>query len=237
MIKNKLNIGIFAYNFKHWKTQVGIQNLILSGLKPKVVLAADPVKLNIHRSNVRTNPRGLFLFHPKEVATAHNIDYHVVKHNSMETSKLVIDYQLDLGVILGARILKPIAFKNFTKGVLNMHPGLLPDNRGLDTIKWAILRGSPQGVTTHIIDANIDRGLLVDKQKIEIYKDDSLVDIQIRIHNLEQKMMLESIEEISKNGISKFCKLGEGRYNPPLTSQIEAALSHEFQDYKRKYCS
>ena len=40
---------------------------------------------------------------------------------------------------LGARILKPSAFSPFRKGVMNMHPGILPDNRGLDTIKWAIL--------------------------------------------------------------------------------------------------
>jgi hypothetical protein len=33
-----VRIGVFAYNFKHWKTQQGIQNLILAGFKPELGL-------------------------------------------------------------------------------------------------------------------------------------------------------------------------------------------------------
>ena len=134
-----MNIGVFAYNFPHWKTQEGINNLIISGNKPKVIFAADPVKLNFYKSKIRITPKDLYLTHPKEIARQHGIDYKIVTHNSEETKNLVKEYNLDLGIILGARILKPIAFENFTIGVLNMHPGLLPENRGLDNIKWVIL--------------------------------------------------------------------------------------------------
>ena len=41
----------------------------------------------------------------------------------------------DLGIILGSRIIKNIINK-FKIGILNMHPGILPYNRGLDTHKW-----------------------------------------------------------------------------------------------------
>ena len=47
-----MKIGVFAYNFKHWKTQAGIQNLCMAGYKPEVVLAADPVKLNFYQSKI-----------------------------------------------------------------------------------------------------------------------------------------------------------------------------------------
>ena len=55
-----------------------------------------------------------------------------------------------------------------------MHPGILPQNRGLDSVKWAIAKGIPQGVTCHIIDKNIDRGLKIIQEEIIIYNDDSL---------------------------------------------------------------
>jgi len=45
----------------------------------------------------------------------------------------------------------------FKIGVLNMHPGILPDNRGLDTIKWAIMKDMKQGVSCHLISKEIDR--------------------------------------------------------------------------------
>jgi hypothetical protein len=42
---NDLKIGVFAYNFKHWKTQAGIQNLCMADYKPSVIFVADPVEL------------------------------------------------------------------------------------------------------------------------------------------------------------------------------------------------
>ena len=45
---------------------------------------------------------------------------------------------------------------SFSNGIINFHPGVLPENRGLDNLKWAIYNNLPQGVTTHLIDENID---------------------------------------------------------------------------------
>lgn len=227
-----MNIGIFAYNFPHWKTQEGINNLILSGNKPKVIFAANPVKLNFYKSKIRITPKDLYLTHPKEIARHHGIDYKVVIHNSEETKNLVKEYNLDLGIILGARILKPIVFENFTIGVLNMHPGLLPENRGLDNIKWAILDNIPQGVTTHLIDKSIDRGKCVLKEEIKIYKDDSLVDLNIRIQNLEQKLMINSIEFLKE--FEPLNTLGEGNYYKSVPEYLEKTLDSKFNEYKQK---
>lgn len=228
-----MNIGVFAYNFPHWKTQEGINNLILSGNKPKVIFAANPVKLNFYKSKIRITPKDLYLTHPKEIARQHEIDYKIVTHNSEETKNLVKEYNLDLGIILGARILKPIAFENFTIGVLNMHPGLLPENRGLDNIKWAILDNIPQGVTTHLIDKSIDRGKCILKEEIKIYKDDSLVDLNIRIQNLEQKLMINSIEFLKE--FEPLNTLEKGNYYKSVPEYLEKILDLKFNEYKNKY--
>jgi len=230
----KLRIGIFAYNFKHWKTQEGIRNLCIAGFKPAVIFAAEPVQLNFYRSKIRVGPKDLFLWHPSKIAEFYNIDYHVVIHNSNETSDLVKKYDLDVGVILGARILKPIAFDNFKIGVINMHPGILPQNRGLDNLKWAILNNLPQGVTSHLIDKNIDRGLIITQDKILIYEDDTMIDLHIRIQSLEQRLMIESLRFLSENGKSGLSALGKGTYYKSVPEDIESTLNKKFKDYKKR---
>ena len=230
----KLKVGVFAYNFKHWKTQAGIHNLCLAGYKPDVVFAADPVQLNFYRSKIRLGPKDLFLWHPSKLAHFYDIDYHIVVHNSEETSSLVEKYNLDVGVILGARILKPIAFDKFKIGVINMHPGVLPQNRGLDNLKWAVLNNMPQGVTSHLIDKSIDRGLMIHQDKISIYEDDTLIDLHLRIQNLEQYLMIKSLKYLEENGKDGLPALGKGTYYKSVPPDIEPRLFEEFERYKRR---
>ena len=227
-----MKIGVFAYNFPHWKTQNGIFNLMISSFKPDVIFAADSINLNIPKPTIRIVPKDLFLIHPKKIAEKFNIDYHVVTHNSLETSKLVKKYNLDLGIILGARILKPATINNFKIGVLNLHPGILPENRGLDNIKWAIENNLPQGVTAHLIDSKIDRGFVVQKKIMNIYEDDCLLDLFIRIQNLEQELMISSLEILSE-GEYDLIKSGAGNYFKTMPHDIEEKILEKFEFYKK----
>ncbi len=230
---SNLKVGVFAYNFKHWKTQVGIQNLCISGYKPEVILAADPVELKFYKSKIRVGPKDLFLWHPKELAEFYEIDYDVVEHNSEKTSEIVRSKNLDVGIILGARILKPIAFENFNIGVINMHPGILPINRGLDNLKWAILNNHPQGVTSHIIDSKIDRGYKILQERINIYEDDTLIDLHLRLQNLEQKLMIDSLKFLENNEIDSLELLERGRYYRSVPPELESTLMNSFEIYKK----
>jgi phosphoribosylglycinamide formyltransferase-1 len=229
-----MKIGIFAYNFKHWKTQAGIQNLCMAGYKPEVIFAADPVELKFYQSKIRISPKDLFLWHPKELSDFYSIDYRVVKHNSEETAAIVKEKSLDLGIILGARILKPIAFKEFSIGVMNMHPGILPQNRGLDNVKWAIIDKKPQGVTTHLINDKIDRGLQILQEKITIYEDDTLLDIHLRLQNLEQKLMIDSVSFLTQPS-AKLKTLEKGTYYKNVPMDMEKEIIQTFDDYKKEF--
>lgn len=228
-----MKIGIFAYNFRHWKTQAGIQNLCMAGYKPEVIFAADPVELKFYQSKIRVSPKDLFLWHPKELCDFYCIDYHVVRHNSEETATIVKKASLDLGIILGARILKPVAFRDFSIGVMNMHPGILPQNRGLDNLKWAIIDKKPQGVTTHLINDKIDRGQQILQEKIKIYEDDTLLDIHLRLQHLEQKLMIDSVSVLSRSPKLKTIK--KGTYYKSVPPEREAKMMQMFDDYKREF--
>ena len=230
---NKLRIGIFAYNFKHKKTQEGLLWLMLHGYKVECILAADPVHLDFYQSKIRVAQKDIEYMHPEEIAKRLGIPYHVVVHNSKECEELVRKYELDIGVILGARILKENIIRQFKIGILNMHPGLLPENRGLDTIKWAILKNMKQGVSCHLISSEIDRGRLITKKEINVFEDDTLLDIFLRIQNTEQVLMIESLRMLESGECGK--PVAEGNYSRSVPPEIEITLMGKFESYKKNY--
>ena len=79
-----------------------------------------------------------------------------------------------------------------------MHPGILPKNRGLDTHKWAIINNVKQGVTCHLINEKVDLGKMICKKNINIFQQDTLVDINYRLQNLELKLMIDSIKILKR---------------------------------------
>lgn len=232
-----LKIGVFAYNWPHYKTQMGLTNLYISGINIDHVFLADPVKLKFYKSKIRVGPKDLYLHNASDVCESFNFKASVVKHNSVECENLIRENNLDLGIILGARILKKNIVDSFKIGIINMHPGLLPENRGLDNLKWAVIKEQKQGVTTHLIDKNIDRGFLIDRQEISVYKDDSLVDIHLRLQAKEQSMMIAAIDKIRKiNSPEDLELLADGKhYNRSVPEDIEKDFNRLFNSYREKY--
>ncbi|MDP3640659.1 MAG: formyltransferase family protein [Nanoarchaeota archaeon] len=229
-----MKIGIFGYNFPHKKTQEGLLALLLHNIPVRCIFAADAVELPFYQSKIRVAPKRLIYTHPREIAKRFQIPYYVVVHNSRECEKLIKECQLDLGIILGARILKEDIIKAFNIGILNMHPGMLPENRGLDNLKWAILKEYTQGVSVHLIDRAVDRGKIIVEQPIEVYEDDTLLDIFLRLQNLEQVLMIEAIN-ILKSGKREFKVVPEGSYRKAVPPEEEALLMEKFEKYKRGY--
>src|SRR3989344_7479046 len=126
-----MKIGAFVYDFEHKKTQEGLLYLYLNNINIECILAAPPVKLEFYQSKIRVGPKDLVYVHPKLIAEKISTLYYVVPHNSRECENIVRNHNLDLGIILGARILKENIINTFKVGILNFHPGLLPENRGL----------------------------------------------------------------------------------------------------------
>lgn len=54
-----------------------------------------------------------------------------------------------------------------TEGCLNLHPSLLPFNRGANPNVWSIVDGTPAGVTLHYMDEGIDTGEIVAQREVE----------------------------------------------------------------------
>jgi len=65
-------------------------------------------------------------------------------------------------------IVKKEALQAARKGWLNMHPSLLPYNRGKHPYYWSIVEGTPFGVSLHFIDEGIDTGQCVFQRQIPV---------------------------------------------------------------------
>lgn len=224
-----MKLALFAYNFPHKKTQDFVARLLFEGYKIDLIIAADPVKLNIAASAIKTKIRHTGLVHPSILAKNLNIPYFVANHNSPETIELVKQHGIDVGVIAGARILKANIIDAFTKGVINYHPGLIPESRGLDAMLWSIHNDVPLGVTSHLIDRYIDAGKILEKRIIPLYIDDTIFDVSERLYEVQLDMLATSIEMTMK-GEGEYLT-GETTYNKKMEDQLEFAVLKKFPQY------
>ena len=227
---------VFAYDFPHKKTYEGLLWLHVHRVKIAAVIAAPRVELRIRESAIRVAPSGLTFPHPREVATRIGVPYYVAAHNSPECLRLLKKHEPRVGVVLGARILSQEVIDCFSLGVLNMHPGLIPENRGLDNVKWAILNGIDQGVTTHLIAGgkDVDLGRLIERRVVPVLPDDTLVDICLRLQNAELQMMVEAIERIAAgSGRGTFPPFtNRGVYRSAVPPDLEERLMEQFREYR-----
>ena len=54
-------------------------------------------------------------------------------------------------------------------GCVNLHPSLLPDNRGPDPLFWTFQRGdATTGVTIHLMDEGFDTGPILAQERVEV---------------------------------------------------------------------
>lgn len=80
----------------------------------------------------------------------------------------------ELGLsVLFDYILRPEILAVFPRGCLNLHPALLPYNRGQYPNVWSIVEGTPAGVTLHYMDEGIDTGDIVAQCEVPVTPTDT----------------------------------------------------------------
>lgn len=65
-------------------------------------------------------------------------------------------------------ILTPEFLDMLSAGCVNIHPALLPYNRGAYPNVWSIVEGTPAGVTLHYIDEGIDTGDIIAQHEVPV---------------------------------------------------------------------
>lgn len=188
------NLMLFAYDFPHKKTQDILLRLIIEGYTIKYVIAAPRVKLKntAHSLHKPTSD----LIESSLICKKFKIPYIVLDHNDPKTSLYLKKNPVDLYIISGARILSAETIEATHNMIINIHPGLLPESRGLDTIYWSIYNDVPIGITAHFISSKIDSGKLIYKEKLTFDSSYSISNISLLLLEKQTDVLIKALDII-----------------------------------------
>ena len=84
------------------------------------------------------------------------------------------------------RILSPEFVQRFEGMLLNIHPSLLPEYKGLDThARVLAARDSQHGASVHYVTAELDGGPVIMQGRLRVRAGDTPESISARVHTLE----------------------------------------------------
>ncbi|MBK5203525.1 MAG: methionyl-tRNA formyltransferase [Prolixibacteraceae bacterium] len=122
------------------------------------------------------------------------------KLKNSEFLKELIELKADLQIVVAFRMLPEIVWSMPRMGTFNLHASLLPQYRGAAPINWAIINGEKEtGVTTFLLDKEIDTGKILFQEKVSIGEKDNMEDIHDRLMNLGADLILKTVESIADN--------------------------------------
>lgn len=105
-----------------------------------------------------------------------------------EVLRAVRDWKPDLGLSLGAPILRPALFGIPARGTINIHSGRVPDYRGAPPGFWELVTGAREiGATIHWVAEGLDTGDVITESRAPIYERDRLEDVEARAAELARE--------------------------------------------------
>ncbi len=108
----------------------------------------------------------------------------------------------DLQVVVAFRMLPEMVWNMPPMGTINLHGSLLPQYRGAAPINWAIINGEPfTGVTTFLLQHDIDTGNILLAEKMLIGSDENAGELHDRMKETGATVLLRSIEELAAGKI------------------------------------
>ncbi|EQI16019.1 UNVERIFIED_ORG: phosphoribosylglycinamide formyltransferase [Clostridioides difficile F501] len=106
------------------------------------------------------------------------------------------------------RKVTPVLLDAFPDRVLNLHPALLPSFKGAHAIQDAFDAGvKVTGITVHFANEDYDKGPIVAQRAVEVREDDTLDDLEARIHEVEHVLYPEVLRLVAEGRVS----VGEDR--------------------------
>ena len=231
---NNEKIVVFTYDFPHRKSLTGMQIIKNSKFQNIYIVSQPWIELKFRKSKNRKEVFESEILNPTDVGKAYGWKTFVGMHNSDEAIDFYKNIKPDYGIILGARILSKKVIDCFPGGIFNFHRGLLPENRGLDTIKWAVFNNIPQGITTHLIDENIDVGMKVYKESIEVDRLDTIFDVDSKLFYLEMKHLHTILNDEFKIPEPKSLK-NSYKSQKAVPDDIDNKVYEDFDLYKKNY--
>ncbi len=108
----------------------------------------------------------------------------------------------DLGIVIAFRMLPEVIWAMPRLGTFNLHASLLPEYRGAAPINWAIINGEKEtGVTTFLLNHEIDKGAIIGQLREEIMPEDTIGTLYDRLMNKGVGLVLETVEKLAAGDV------------------------------------
>jgi methionyl-tRNA formyltransferase len=129
----------------------------------------------------------------------------------------------DVGVVVAyGHILSPSLLAIPKRGMINVHPSLLPELRGAAPIEWAIINGLEQtGVTIMRMDAGMDTGPILHQIPHHIPDDVTAGELAEHLAEMGAQALVEALALLEQDGLEPRPQDGaRATYAPKLTREI-----------------
>lgn len=205
-----------------------LEAMIANNFSPSVIIVSRTKKLSamaIQTVGERTD--GQFTWQPIEALVAdHKIPvYYTANHNSDLTAALLRDYSVDVAILGGTGIIKKPLLSVPNIGIINVHPGILPEYRGCSAVEWALYNNDEVGATCHFVVEEIDRGDMICTLKAKIVRGDKYPDVRLKAYRLQSETLIAGLNILSQADYRKKIKPNRGGnyYDPIDPEKLRAA--------------
>ena len=199
-----MNFIFLAIKEHPWGREM-LSQLLNSGFIPSLIIQESSDSGEVERKKfefrIGTNTVG-----PTIVSQSKEYNIPVVEvpvHNDEHCMEHIEKTEPNLIVFGGTRIIrgKILEYGECRGGVLNSHPGLLPECRGSASPAWSIYENIKIGSSCHFCSTAIDAGDLVGKREIPVYRGDNYYDICYKTLVVASTLMVESVRAYSEGNL------------------------------------
>ena len=152
-----------------------LEQLISEDFIPKIIITEDSAIADEEREKFLKRIEGNRIAERIEIQleklSQKGIDVEHVEvpiHNSEEVMPHIRELDLDIIVFGGTRIIRGEILDYPKHGVVNSHPGLLPECRGSASPAWSVYHDIPIGSSTHFCDNGVDTGQLLLRREVPV---------------------------------------------------------------------
>lgn len=179
------------------------------------------------RAPAASNDRPGQMFSAAAVANHPRIQVkRVASINGPDSCAFVREHGFDLGIALGAPILREPMFSLPRLGTINLHKGRLPDYRGMPPAFWEMRNGERSiGCTVHKVAAGLDTGDILLQSSVEVEPFSNVGGMRIKLHSLGVQMVCDAVDLIAAGKAVFVPQPGGGATNTRPTLAQEKKLT------------
>ncbi len=111
--------------------------------------------------------------------------------------------QADIFVVVAFRMLPQVVWDMPPMGTFNLHASLLPQYRGAAPINWALINGEREtGVTTFMLNENIDEGAILMQRATNISDNDNAGTLHDRLADIGSQLVVQTLDGLFSHILS-----------------------------------